>query len=55
MKSKNFDWLMSKYQGLDIIRALTDNPKDKVSKALTDILNYASSTSSITSIYLKVS
>ncbi len=55
IKSKNFDWLMSKYQGLDIIRALTDNPKDKVSRALTDILSYAGSTSSITSIYLKVS
>jgi hypothetical protein len=55
LKSKNFDWLMSKYQGLDIAKALTDSPQDKVSKALTDIYNYAGSASSISSIYLKVS
>ena len=55
VKSKNFDWLMSKYQGLDIVKALTNNPQDKVSKALTDISNYAGSASSISSIYLKVS
>ena len=55
VKSKNFDWLMSKYQGLDIVKALTDNPQDKVSKALTDISNYAGSASSVSSIYLKVS
>ena len=55
LKSKSFDWLISKYQGLDIIRALIDNPQDKVSPALTDIVNYAGSVSSVSSIYLKVS
>jgi len=55
LKEKSTDWIYSKYQALSIIKAIEENDKDKVNKALADIFGYAKSTSSISSIYLKVS
>ena len=55
LKLKPFDWLNSKYQSLKVAKALNTGDKEKVSNALTDIFNYASSQSSISSVHLKVS
>ena len=55
LKEKSIDWIYSKYQALSIIKAIETNDKNKVTKALSDIFGYAKSTSSISSIYLKVS
>jgi hypothetical protein len=52
---KGVDWVSSKYQALSIIKAIEENDKDKVNRALADIFGYAKSISSISSIYLKVS
>jgi len=52
---KGIDWISSKYQALSIIKAIEENDKDKVNRALADIFGYAKSTSSISSVYLKVS
>tara|TARA_R110002153_G_scaffold144660_1_gene295892 strand:- start:104 stop:1567 length:1464 start_codon:yes stop_codon:yes gene_type:complete len=53
--SKGVDWISSKYQALSIIKAIEENDKNKINKALYDIFGYAKSISSISSIYLKVS
>ena len=55
LKLKSTDWLSSKYQALSIVKALELADKSNVTEALTDIVNYAGSQSSISSIYLKVS
>ena len=55
LRLKTFDWLNSKYQALKLAKVLKTGDQDKVSEALTDIVNYASSQSSISSVYLKVS
>jgi len=55
LKSKTVDWISSKYQALLVIKAIEDGSKENVEDALTDIRNYAGSTSSISSVHLKVS
>jgi hypothetical protein len=55
LKSKTVDWISSKYQALSVIKAIEDGSKENVEDALTDIRNYAGSTSSISSVHLKVS
>jgi hypothetical protein len=55
LKSKSIDWISSKYQALSVIKAIEDGSKENVEDALTDIRNYAGSTSSISSVHLKVS
>ena len=55
LKEKSIDWISSKYQALSVIKAIEDGDKENVEDALTDIRNYAGSTSSISSVHLKVS
>lgn len=55
LKEKSTDWISSKYQALCVIRVLETGDKDKVTDAITDIVNYAGSQSSISSVHLKVS
>jgi hypothetical protein len=55
LKEKSTDWISSKYQALSVIKVLETGDKEKVSNALTDIVNYAGSRSSISSVYIKVS
>ena len=55
LNSKSIDWISSKYQALSVIKAIEDGSKENVEDALTDIRNYAGSTSSISSVHLKVS
>ncbi len=55
LKNKSTDWISSKYQALSFIKVIETGDKEKVSNALTDIINYAGSKSSISSVYLKVS
>lgn len=55
LKSKDFDWLVSKYEALSIVKGLVDAPQDEVKTAISNIVNYARSTSAISSIYLKIS
>lgn len=55
LRLKSHDWLNSKYQALKIAKVLKEGNSKKVSDALTDIVNYAGSQSSISSIHLKVS
>ena len=54
LNSKTTDWLNSKYQALKVAKVLKTGSKDKVEAALTDIVNYAGSRSSISAVYLKV-
>ena len=54
LNSKTTDWINSKYQALKVAKVLKTGDKDKVEAALTDIVNYAGSRSSISSVYLKV-
>ena len=55
LKSKSTDWVSSKYQALSVIKVLEEGSQENVSDALTDIRNYAGSTSSVSSVHLKVS
>jgi len=55
LKSKSADWVSSKYQALSVIKVLEEGSQENVSDALTDIRNYAGSTSSVSSVHLKVS
>ena len=55
LKNKSTDWISSKYQALSFIKIIETGDKEKVSNALTDIVNYAGSKSSISSVYIKVS
>jgi hypothetical protein len=55
LKEKSTDWVTSKFQALSVIKSLEDGSKENVEDALTDIINYAGSTSSISSVHLKVS
>jgi len=55
LKEKSTDWISSKYQALTVIKVLEQGDKEKVINALTDIVNYAGSKSSISSVYIKVS
>ena len=55
LKEKSTDWISSKYQALSVVKVLEQGEKSKVVDALTDIVNYAGSKSSISSVYLKVS
>lgn len=55
LKEKSTDWISSKYQALTVIKVLETGDKENVINALTDIVNYAGSKSSISSVYIKVS
>jgi len=55
LKEKSTDWISSKYQALTVIKVLETGDKGKVINALTDVVNYAGSKSSISSVYIKVS
>ena len=55
LKNKTTDWISSKYQSLSFVKIIETGDKVKVSNALTDIVNYAGSKSSISSVYIKVS
>ena len=55
LKEKSTDWISSKYQALSFIKIIETGDKASVSNALTDIVNYAGSKSSISSVYIKVS
>ena len=55
LKQKSTDWISSKYQALTVIKVIETGDKASVSDALTDVVNYAGSRSSISSVYIKVS
>lgn len=55
LKSKDFDWIVSKYEALSIVKGLVDAPQNETKVAISNIVNYARSTSAISSIYLKIS
>lgn len=55
LREKSTDWISSKYQALYVIKVLETGDPEKVKDAVTDIVNYAGSQSSISSVHLKVS
>ena len=55
MESRSKDWLSSKYQALSVVDAIKNASNKDIKKATGDILGYAGSASSISSVYIKVS
>lgn len=55
MESRSVGWLSSKYQALSVLDAIKNASNKDIKKATGDILGYAGSASSISSVYIKVS
>lgn len=55
LESRSVDWISSKFQALSVIDVLETGNKKDIEKAINDIYNYAGSSSSISSVYLKIS
>jgi hypothetical protein len=55
IQDKTIDWKVSKLMGLLLLERIENQPKEIQNKIITDIINYASSESNESSVFLKIS